>query len=201
MLRLKGRKVVVVGGGSVARRRVMGLLACGANVTVVAPEVCPEIEKTGVRIERRPYHTGDLRGAKVVVIATDDTAVNAAVQHDAERAGVLVNRTDDPEAGDLMVMAHARRGPLTVAVATGGISAKAAAVIRDELLAGLNEQWVAFLEALEPLRAEVQANVKDTPRRQELLKRMADPRAMEIFKRKGDEGLREWIGKDIGNYP
>lgn len=193
MLRMEGRKVVVVGGGSVARRRIEGLLKCGAKVTVIAPKTCPEIEQLGVTIERRAYQPGDLEGAKVVVIATDDAAVNTTVQRAAQALGILVNRTDDPDSGDLSVMAHARRGPVTLGVATDGISARAASTIRDELLERLNEAWVEFLQAAEPLRREIQDRENDATRRREKLTRMADSRALEIFNREGAQGLRSWV--------
>ena len=190
MLRISGKKAVIVGGGSVALRRAAALTACGADVTVIAPHVDEEIQKLAVHIDRRPYHDGDLEGARLVVIATDDPQVNEAAHREADRVGALVNRTDAPDRGDLAVMAHDRRGAVTVAVATDGISAKAAATIRDELLVELDQDWVRLLEAVAPFRGLLQERVKDLGRRRAALMKLADVESVALLKESGVEALR-----------
>lgn len=198
MLRLTGRRAVIVGGGAVARRRAMSLLEAGADVTVIAPRVDPAIEKLPLHVERRVYRAGDLEGAMLVVVATDDPAVNAVVAGEAAQKRVLVNRTDDPESGDVQVPAHRRVGPITVAVHSGGASARAAARIRDQLLAGFDGDWAVLLETIEPYRRRAQAQIADPSRRQVTLLKLADDGAMASLKSGGVEGLRRHCEQILG---
>lgn len=131
---LEGRPVLVVGGGAVAARKVEGLVRCGARVHVVAPEVADEIRRSpGVTWEERPYRPGEAAGYRLVLAATDDPEVNGTVSADAEAAGVWVNVADDPARCTVVLPAVLRRGPITVAVATGGESPGLAAWLRRRL--------------------------------------------------------------------
>ncbi|HSS11351.1 MAG TPA: NAD(P)-dependent oxidoreductase, partial [Acidimicrobiales bacterium] len=93
---LTGQECLVVGGGSVAARKVAGLLACDADVRVIAKDVGPELRALDVRFEERPYQRGDVAGFRLVIAATNDSAVNHAVYEDAQLAGIWVNSADDP---------------------------------------------------------------------------------------------------------
>ena len=131
---LTGRPVLVVGGGAVARRKVEGLLAAGATVTVVAPDVDPALEATpGVTVHRRPYRGEDVAGQRLVVTATDDPAVNQQVHDDADAAGIWVNSADDPDRCTFILPAVVRRGPLQLTVSTAGRSPAVASWLRQRL--------------------------------------------------------------------
>ena len=134
-LRLAGRRVVVVGGGAVAQRRLPGLLDGGADVLLVAPQVTPTVEGlvTAGRLawERRPYATGDLDGAWYALALSDDPAVNAAVVAEADGARVFCVRADDAAHGSAVTPAVAVEGPVTIGVLGGGDPRRAAAVPRD----------------------------------------------------------------------
>ena len=197
MLNVRGRRAVVVGGGPVAVRRAGALVHCGAAVTVIAPEIDPAMAEKPVDVVRRGYEPADLQGVFVVVIATNDRAVNARVAADARERGVLVNRADEPAAGDFVVPAHRHRGPITVAVSTDGISAAAARELVEQCVAAIDDDWRALLEAVEPLRVEVQRDVADDQRRQELLRRLADDQAMALLRERGAEALRAHLREQI----
>ncbi|MGY1705931.1 uroporphyrinogen-III C-methyltransferase [Geodermatophilus sp. SYSU D00697] len=141
-LRLLDRRVVVVGGGQVAHRRVAGLLEARARVTVVSPEVTPALEALvgpgAVTWVRRSYRPGDLDGAWYAVAATDDPAVNATVAEEAERARVFCARADDRSASSVWTPAVGRQGDLVVGVHGGGDPQRAVAV-RDAVVAGLTD--------------------------------------------------------------
>src|SRR6185436_19639349 len=94
-LKLDGRRVLLVGGGPVAVGKLEGLLAAGAEVVVVAPEIQPEMTRPGVVIHRRPFEDTDVEGAWLVVAAAPPT-VNRAVLAAADRVQVFVNAADDP---------------------------------------------------------------------------------------------------------
>ena len=159
-LDLAGVPVLVVGGGPVALRKLVGLVDAGAMVTIVAPDVVDGVHAiAGVAgVERRPYATGDLAGKRLVVTATDDPAVNAHVAADARAAGVFVNSADDPDNCTFILPAIARRGPLTVAVSTGGTSPALAGRLRDEIAAThLTAEAEAAAIDLGRQRAEIHA--------------------------------------------
>ncbi len=191
ILRLAGKRVVVIGGGPVAVRRAGAMIAAGAQVTVIAPQVDERLPPMDVTIHRRFYQDGDLAGATLVVIATDDAAVNEKVAHDAQAEGVLVNRTDDAGQSDVLIPARGERGPVTLAVHTGNISSAAAAMIRDELLVALRPQWVTLLQTIDPYRAIIQQRVTDPAERQRRLRELASSHAMDVLQRGGVEALTQ----------
>ncbi len=141
-LRLDGRRVAVIGGGRVAQRRVPALLAAGADVLLVAPEVTPMLEDLAARgqltWERRRYRAGDCAGAWLVQACTDDGKVNAAVAAEAEGERVWCVRADDGEASAAWTPASGRVGDTTVGVLGGG-DPRHAAGVRDAVVAGLRD--------------------------------------------------------------
>ena len=141
-LRLGGRRVVVVGGGGVARRRLPGLVAAGADVEVVAPTVTPAVEAMisagEVGWHPRPYADGDLDGAWYALALTDDPAVNEQVCHEATRRRVFCVRGDTATDGTAVTPATAAHGAVRVGVVSGGDPRRSVAV-RDAVVAGLQE--------------------------------------------------------------
>ncbi|HTN79045.1 MAG TPA: uroporphyrinogen-III C-methyltransferase [Acidimicrobiales bacterium] len=157
MLNVAGRECLVVGGGRVARRKVEGLVAAGARVTVIAPEVDESIDALAVRVERRAYERGDAARFRLVITATDDTAVNAAVFDDAEAVGVWVNSADDIEHCSFTLPAIHRDGAVTVAVSTDGQSPAFAAWLRDRVRDTMPVGLGAVADALAAERRDVHA--------------------------------------------
>src|SRR3954454_20041007 len=145
-LRLLDRRVVVVGGGQVAHRRVAGLMEAGARVTVVSPEVTPALEALvtpgSLTWIRRRYEPGDLDGAWYAVAATDDHAVNAAVGEEAERSRIFCARADDRRASSVWTPAIGRHDDVVVGVHGGGDPRRAVGV-RDAVVAGLTDGSIA----------------------------------------------------------
>lgn len=158
MLNVAGRRCLVVGGGSVAARKVEGLRAAGAEVTVVAPDVADAIEAAGVQVERRPYRAGEAAEYRLVIAASDDPNVNGRVYADAEASGVWINSADDPENCSFTLPAILRRGPITVTVSTGGHSPALASWLRDQLGEQVGPEYEILLgllaERREALRSE-----------------------------------------------
>ena len=151
---VEGKRVLVVGGGRVAADKARNLQACGADVHVVAAAVGDDVRALGVSVEERAYRPGEAGGGyRLVIAATDDPAVNARVRDDADAAGVWVNAADDPANCTFTLPAVLRRGPVTVAVATGGHSPALAAWLRDRLAADIGPEY----EVLAALLAEARA--------------------------------------------
>ena len=149
-LRLAGRRVVVVGGGHVAQRRVPGLIAVGARVRVVAPEVTPAIEGLAGAGEidwaRRRFEEADLDGAWYAVAATDDHDANEDVSRAAEERRVFCVRADDARRATAWTPAVGRHAGFTVAV-QGNRDPRASASVRDEILEQLREGRIVARES------------------------------------------------------
>ncbi|BCS51994.1 bifunctional precorrin-2 dehydrogenase/sirohydrochlorin ferrochelatase [Geobacter sp. SVR] len=149
---MKGRPVLVAGGGSVAYRKVKVLLESQAMVRIVAPEMLPDLAgltaAEGVPVRLGRYETGDLEGVFLVVAATGDAAVNARIAADARERGILVAVSDAPDLGDCTFPAVVRRGALEIAVSTGGRCPALAVEVRNVLAGVIGEEYGLALEHL-----------------------------------------------------
>ena len=158
---LSGRPCVVLGGGAVAERKVESLLATGALVTVVSPSLTPALTAlvSAGRIVHvaRGYMPGDLAGASLAFAATDDGVINAAVAEEGRERGVWVNAADDPAHCDAILPAVVRRGPITVAIGTGGASPALARAVRERVELLLPEAYGALAEIAGTARRELRA--------------------------------------------
>ena len=161
-LNIQGKRCVVVGGGSVALRKVKMLLECGAKVSVISPTLDPDLaelfEEKSIDVIQRNYERGDLKGAAVVVSATDTKEINHKVAEEAKRAGALVNVADDPEPSDFIVPSFLRRGDLTIAVSTGGKSPAIARKVRMRLEEDFGQEYATLLSLTEDVRATLKKN-------------------------------------------
>ncbi|WML57977.1 NAD(P)-binding protein [Neobacillus sp. PS2-9] len=172
MLRLNGKKTVVVGGGKVAERKVKGLLGTGALVSVVSPELTDEL----LRLARdgdivwldKTFSKDDIQDAFLVFAATNDEGVNQFVRSVA-KDHQLVMVVDDPEDSDFHVPAQVQRGRLSITVSTGGASPILAGKIREQLEQQFDEQYSDYLEFLFSKRQWILKEVKDSSLKKKLL--------------------------------
>ena len=160
VLDLAGRPCLVVGGGPVAARKARALVAAGARVSVVAVEVDPAVDAIEelAAVGRRPYRAGESAGFDLVVAATGDPAVDGTVVADARAAGVLVNAADGDHPGTVRFPAVLHRGPVTVAVSTGGASPALARWLRDRIADRLPAGLETVAGLVEEARAEWRAS-------------------------------------------
>ena len=155
-LDLQGRRALVVGGGDVAARKVRGLLAAGAQVTVVAPEAVDEIANDHrVRWHQRPYRRGEVASYRLAVTATGDPTVDGQVYWDAEAADVWLNSADDPEHCSFTLPAVTTRDDLQVAVSTNGRSPAVAAWLRRTIDGAIGPEHATVLTLASEVRAEL----------------------------------------------
>ena len=156
VLDLRGRRALVVGAGPVAARKVEGLIAAGAVVTVVAPTAVPEIaDDPAVRWHQREYRRGEVASYRVAITATDDPAVNRQVARDGEAANVLVNSADDPVNCAFILPSVVTRGDLQISVSTNGRSPAMARWARRHLEAVFTEVHASTLNLLSEVRDDV----------------------------------------------
>lgn len=136
-LNLTGRRSVVIGGGRIGLEKIEGLLACEADVTVIAPEAEPQVaalaEEGAINWERREYAASDLERAFLVIAATSDTELNVRVFNDAEERGMLVNVVDVPPLCNFILPAITRSGPIAIAISTAGASPALAKRMKREI--------------------------------------------------------------------
>ena len=157
-LSLAGQRVLVVGGGEVAARKAETLLQSGASVTVVAPAAVAGIaDHPLLTWHQRRYQPSDAGEYRLVITATDDPEVNAAVARDCDAANVFVNSADDPANCTFTLPSIARRGDLQIAVSTSGRSPAMARWMRLQIERKLDEGYVVLLELLAEAREESKA--------------------------------------------
>jgi siroheme synthase-like protein len=158
-LDIAGKPAVVIGGGEVAHQKVKGLLEAGAEVTVVSPELQPDLRALAsdgrIRHIERDYQPGDLEGYFLAFVGTDDRFINATVAREGKERRVLVNAVDDTANCDFIMPAIAKRGGLIVAVSTSGSSPAMARKMREELEAFLTEDYAQMLELAAEVRREL----------------------------------------------
>lgn len=158
-LNIRKRKCVVVGGGNVALRKVRILLDCDAAVTVVSPDVHPELARLArdraIQVVQRDYRPGDLKGVGVVVAATDVKKVNRKIADEAKRHGSLVNVVDDPAPSNFIVPSFFRRGNLTIAISTAGMSPALATKIRTRLEQDFGAEYASLLYLVQEVRSKL----------------------------------------------
>src|SRR5262245_33207748 len=197
-LKLRGRRVVVVGGGPVAASKLSSLQAAGADLIVVAPEVCDAIQAAGAAILRKTFEPADLDGAWFVVAAAPPE-VNRQVAEEAERRQVFVNAVDDPSNASAYLGGVVRRDGVTLAISTDGAAPALAGLLReaiDYLLPGdlanwqtrardLRVSWRARqvpMAARRPELLEALNALYDARRSSEQTSTVAEPRQPELVK-------------------
>lgn len=172
-LDLSGRRCLVVGGGSVAERKVKMLLASGARVTVVAPSITKSLrshaEAAGVKIIERVFKDADVRSAALVFAATNERTVNVKVREAAAAHAILVNVADDPELCDFIVPSIVRKGPVVIAISTSGTLPMLAKKLRQEIEATVLRDHARYATKVGWLRKLLMSNVKDRAKRQKIL--------------------------------
>jgi precorrin-2 dehydrogenase/sirohydrochlorin ferrochelatase len=158
---LAGRACVVIGGGAIAERKVVGLLDAGADITVVSPALndgLAALARQGrIAHVRRRYRRGDLAGHVLAFVATGDPRVAAAVVREGRRRGVWVNAADDPAHCDFFLPSVVRRGRLLVAVATAGASPALARAVRERIERWLPTEYDGLTETVAGVRRELRA--------------------------------------------
>ncbi|WP_413363175.1 NAD(P)-binding protein [Lysinibacillus sp. 3P01SB] len=158
MIKLKGQKCVIVGGGKIAYRRTMTLLAEGARIVIVSPELRPElaalVEQKRVGWLPRAFEKQDVHDTFLVVAATNKREVNEAVAHSCS-ANQLINIADDPGNSSFYFPAVGKRGLLTVAVGTEGASPILAKNIRDEIMSQFDESYESYISFVKISREKI----------------------------------------------
>ncbi|HEY3396492.1 MAG TPA: bifunctional precorrin-2 dehydrogenase/sirohydrochlorin ferrochelatase [Armatimonadota bacterium] len=202
---LAGRTCLVAGGGPVAERKVIGILDAGAQVRVRSPRVTPRLEQLAAQgaidLARRPVTAEDLEGVFLIFAATDNAAVNAWLAAEAARRGFLLNVADQPELCSFYVPAVVSRGPVTLAVATGGASPLLARRLRERLETVIGEEYGRLAELLDDLREEVKTTLPTPPERAAAWERVLDSPVLELLVQGETAAARAEARRQLGLPP
>src|SRR4051794_6107868 len=199
-LRLKGRRCVVVGGGEIGLEKVEGLLACDADVTLIAPEAVDELRtlaaEGSIHWEQRSYGgAADLEGALMVIASTNDTDVNSAVHEDAERRVMLVNVVAVPPLCNFILPAIVRTGPIAVAISTAGASPALAKRMKREIAESFGEAYARLAVILNDHRGWAKGTLPTYQDRKEFFEGIVngDPDPVELIKQGREDEVQRLI--------
>jgi siroheme synthase-like protein len=201
-LKLTGRRCVVVGGGSVGLEKVEGLLACDADVTLIAPWAVDPLREHAsegsIRWEQREYAGAtDLEGVFLVIAATAETDVNIAVFADAERRAMLVNVVDVPPLCNFILPAIARTGPLAIAISTAGASPALAKRMKREIQNQYGEPYARLALLLNEARGWAKSTLPTFQERRDFFAGIVDgdPDPVALLRDGDEEAVRELIAR------
>jgi precorrin-2 dehydrogenase len=201
-LKLQGRRCVVVGGGAIGLEKVEGLLACDAEVTLIAPSAVEELaayasEGSISWLAREYAGPQDLEGVFVVIAATDDTDVNIAVFSDAERRAMLVNVVDVPPLCNFILPAIVRTGPLAIAISTAGASPALAKRIKREIESRYGEPYARLAVLLNEVRGWAKSTLPTYQDRKEFFEGIVggDPDPVQLLAGGDEQAVRELIAR------
>jgi precorrin-2 dehydrogenase/sirohydrochlorin ferrochelatase len=155
-LNLEGRRCVVIGGGQVAEGKILKLIDSGAKIIVISPDATPAIRDAAdrgvIEFNLRMHQSGDLQGAFLAIAATNDRVVNQEIFEEAEKLGVLLNAVDDPPRCSFIAPSIVERGPVTLAISTGGASPALARKLRETLAKSPALDWADATSVLSKAR-------------------------------------------------
>jgi precorrin-2 dehydrogenase/sirohydrochlorin ferrochelatase len=205
-LRLSGRRCVVIGGGEIGLEKVEGLLACDADVTLVAPEVEPALAQFAlegsIRWEQREYHSRDLDGALIAIAATNDTDLNIRVFEDAEARAMLVNVVDVPPLCNFILPAIVRTGPLAVAISTAGASPALAKRMKREIAELFGQPYANLAILLNEARGWAKATLPTYQDRKQFFESIVngDPDPIDLLRAGDVTAVRDLIADAQAAY-
>lgn len=202
-LDLRGRRVLVVGGGEVAARKVAALLDSGAAVVMVAPAITPALAALAQanRLAHIPaaFAPEQLDGSWLVIAATDDDAVNRAVAAAAHARRLFINVVDDAELASAQLPARVQRGPLQVAISSGGASPMLARHLREQLETRLDEALGQLAGLLGELRGRIRMQLADLGQRRAFFERVLAGPAQSLLRRGDAVAARRAVEAELAS--
>jgi siroheme synthase-like protein len=185
-LKLEGQACLVVGGGAVARRKIGGLLDCGAAVTVVSLELTPQLKKAAARgdfcYNERGFRVGDLRGKSLVIAATGAHGLNTRIARACQKRGIPVNVVDNPGLCTFFMPSVVRRGPLCISISTGGGSPMLARRIREDLERQFGPAFEEITALLGEMRRRILERLPDEDDRRQCWDVIVTPELVALLK-------------------
>ncbi len=201
-IQLHEQACVVVGGGKIAEGKVDGLLAAGARVTVVSPNLTPRLYKLAeqgqVAYILRSYQPGDLTGAFLVICATDQSEINHQVWEEASANRQLVNVVDDTPHCNFIAPAILRKGDLTISISTGGKAPALAVRLKEKLQKEIGPEYERFLALAGQLREPLAHQIPDFETRKAIWYELVDSDTLDLLARGDETAAIERISQVVG---
>jgi precorrin-2 dehydrogenase / sirohydrochlorin ferrochelatase len=202
-LDIKGKKCLVVGGGRVARRKTCGLLEQGADITLISPDIIPELcalsEEKKIIWKKRGYCSGDTAGFFLIIAATDDKEVQKQVYKEAQEAELLINVADVPDLCNFILPANVVRGDLNISISTGGKSPALARKLRIDLEEQFGDEYRILVDILGKIRSEVLAMGKTQTENKQIFEKIIQSNLLSLIKTDDLNGIEECLSKIIEN--
>jgi len=204
LLNLSGRKCIVIGGGTIAERKVSSLLDSGGSVSVIAPFITDHLrglsQENKITFINREYEKGDLKGAFLVIAATDSSQVNKSVYEETRELGIMADIVDEPQLCDFIVPSCIRRGPLIITVSTSGKSPCLSKKIRKDLESIYSEAYGTFTSMLGNMRERVQKEIPVPEKRKKFWETLMESNIPELLKKGKHRDVEELIEEIFGHY-
>ena len=201
-LELHNQPCIVIGGGKIAEGKVEGLLAAGAQVTIVSPDLTSHlhtlVEQNQVAHIARIYQHGDLASAFMVICATDQNEINHQVWQEASANRQLVNVVDDTPRCNFIAPAILRKGDLNIAISTGGKAPALAVRLKERLQKEIGPQYERFLELSGQLREPLARHIPDFETRKKLWYELVDSDVLELLSQGNEIAAIEKISQTVG---
>ncbi|MCP4376612.1 MAG: bifunctional precorrin-2 dehydrogenase/sirohydrochlorin ferrochelatase [bacterium] len=199
MMDVRGKRVVVIGAGSVGQRKVVSLHQAEAVVTLVDPELPDSLDLPPVTMLKEPYRPEHLEGAAMVFVCTDNRDLNAQVARDARDAGAIVNAADQNEDCDFFAPATIHDGDVVVAIGTGGASPALSALLKNIVKTALPENIGQLAELLSTIRGELKTQLDTHAARGAVLKQLVSRETIEAFAKEGEPPVRAKLKQLLKN--
>ncbi len=194
---------MVLGAGVVALRKVKRLLECGGSVSVIAEEIVPQLKallkKQKIIFKNKRAGLADLKGAYLVVAATDDRKLNALVSAYCLKKSILVNVVDSPKECNFILPAVLRRGNLAISVSTDGLSPALAKKIRQDIQTKFGLEYAKLLRLMKEIRPAVLKRIRNPQKRNLFFKKICQPEILNFFKKNKPLQARKRIGEYLKN--
>lgn len=198
-LNLTQKNCVVVGGGKVAERKIKQLLQSGADITIISPRLTLGLKKLlsagRIKHKNRNYKKGDAKNAFLVIAATSNGQVNKRIAGDAQG---LVNAVDMPDYCTFIMPSVVRKGPLTIAISSSGISPALSKTLRRELEHFIPNDLSKYLMYLRKIRTGILKSLdgpaeRTVAKRSRVLKELGSPKILKMVKQKGLKHTKRYI--------
>jgi len=201
-LLIAGKPCLVIGGGLVAERKVRSLVAVGAAVTVISPQLTSGltelVERKQIFYVGRPYQSGDTAGYLLVICAANNPEVNQLASQEAQERNGLVNVVDAPETGNFSVPAKVARGELLLTVSTGGRSPALSRRLREQLAEEYGPEYGSYLELLAKARQKVKTQLQSPDERLWFWRKTLDDEILALLRQGRTQEAEAKINDAIG---
>lgn len=201
-LDIRNRDCLVVGGGSVGKRKILTLLECGARVTAVSPKISDEIKGLSkehpIAVRERKYSPSDLKGMLLVIGATDNEEVNQQISEDAAKAGILCNIVDRPQECTFVLPAIVKQGDLIIAISTSGKSPAFAKRLRQRLSGEFGPEYGKFLDVMGAIRQKLLQKGKSPEEHKQIFERLIEEGLLKLVRHNNRKQIDVLLKKVLG---